>query len=137
MVAVVLGMLFASSGSYAEDASVHAAVVVLAGPSHATASTARVANAFGDTLIPTSARTDPPRLVMASKSARRAAKGADDAMARLPDYSGGNTQGIFEAGGEQVPLTSGYKGPSAAMPKGSVPGMNNRIRAWVKQGCDV
>jgi hypothetical protein len=60
-----------------------------------------------------------------------AAKAADDVMARLPAYSGGKTQGIFEAGGKQVDLISGYKGPSASLPRGT-PGMHGNIKSHVE-----
>jgi hypothetical protein len=52
-------------------------------------------------------------------------------MSRLPAYSGGKTQGIFDSGSSQVDLISGYKGPSASMPRGT-PGMNSHTKAHVE-----
>jgi RHS repeat-associated protein len=50
----------------------------------------------------------------------------------LPQYvTGGKTSGVLRFGGTDVPLMSGYKGPSASMPKGT-PGMNNRIKSHVE-----
>jgi len=52
--------------------------------------------------------------------------------ARVPEYAGGKTQGVLATSVGDVDLISGYTGPSAAMPPGAVPGMNNIIRAHVE-----
>jgi RHS repeat-associated protein len=50
----------------------------------------------------------------------------------VPVYPGkGKAQGVLELGDQQTPLTSGYAGPSASMPRGT-PGMNNRIKSHVE-----
>jgi hypothetical protein len=51
----------------------------------------------------------------------------------LPKFvEGGKTSGVLRFGDSDVPLLSGYKGPSASMPKGTVPGMHNRIKSHVE-----
>ena len=68
----------------------------------------------------------------AMKGARGpAAQKFEDAMSRLPAYSGGKTQGVFSGGSITDELISGYSGPSSAMPKGT-PGFNNIVRAHVE-----
>jgi hypothetical protein len=50
----------------------------------------------------------------------------------LPEYiAGGKTSGILRTATGDTPLISGYKGPSASMPKGT-PGMNNIIKSHVE-----
>jgi hypothetical protein len=49
----------------------------------------------------------------------------------LPKYDGGKTSGVLRFGESDVPLLSGYKGPSASMPKGT-PGMNGNIKSHVE-----
>ncbi len=51
---------------------------------------------------------------------------------KLPPYAGGKTSGVLRHGDTDLPLLSGYKGPSASMPKGSVPGMHGRIKSHVE-----
>lgn len=50
---------------------------------------------------------------------------------RVPTYGGGKTQGVATSVGD-IDLLSGYAGPSAAMPPGRVPGMNNLIKLHVE-----
>ena len=50
---------------------------------------------------------------------------------KLQPYTGGKTSGVLRIKGEDIPLESGYKGPSSNMPKGT-PGMNWRIKSHVE-----
>jgi hypothetical protein len=50
---------------------------------------------------------------------------------RLPPYAGQKTQGILAIGSRQVDLISGYKGPSAPLPRGT-PGMHGNIKSHVE-----
>jgi hypothetical protein len=45
---------------------------------------------------------------------------------------GGPTHGILDTGSEEIPLVSGYKGPSSALPRKGNPGMNWNIRSHVE-----
>jgi RHS repeat-associated protein len=56
-----------------------------------------------------------------------AARGAPS----LPAYTGGKTSGVLRTAAGDTPLISGYKGPSAAMPRGT-PGMNGNIKSHVE-----
>ncbi|WP_207217691.1 MULTISPECIES: FG-GAP-like repeat-containing protein [Sorangium] len=49
----------------------------------------------------------------------------------LPVYTGGKTTGVLRTATGDMPLVSGYKGPSASMPRGT-PGMNGRIKSHVE-----
>lgn len=49
----------------------------------------------------------------------------------LAKYNGGKTSGVLRFGEYDVPLLSGYKGPSASMPRGT-PGMNGNIKSHVE-----
>jgi RHS repeat-associated protein len=55
---------------------------------------------------------------------------------RLPAFTGGQTRGILHVPGNDllgdVPLESGYGGPTAAIPKATYPGFNNLIRSHVE-----
>lgn len=55
------------------------------------------------------------------------AKGAPS----LPPYTGGKTSGVLRTAAGDMPLISGYKGPSAAMGRGT-PGMNGNIKSHVE-----
>ena len=54
-----------------------------------------------------------------------------DCAPKLPRYSGGKTSGVLRYGDADVPLLSGYRGPSASLPRGT-PGMNGRIKSHVE-----
>jgi hypothetical protein len=51
---------------------------------------------------------------------------------RVPAYSGGKTQGVLATSVGDIDLLSGYTGPSAAMGRGQVPGMNYHLKAHVE-----
>ncbi|WP_437753911.1 DddA-like double-stranded DNA deaminase toxin [Sorangium sp. So ce1389] len=57
--------------------------------------------------------------------------GAATGAPSLPVYTGGETTGILRTATGDTPLISGYKGPSASMPRGT-PGMNGRIKSHVE-----
>jgi hypothetical protein len=52
--------------------------------------------------------------------------------ARLPAHTGGKTSGVLATSVGEISLISGYSGPSASMMPGTVPGMNNILRAHVE-----
>jgi hypothetical protein len=64
-------------------------------------------------------------------AARAAAGGVVRGAPSLPAYVGGKTSGVFRTPAGDTPLISGYKGPSASMPRGT-PGMNGRIKSHVE-----
>lgn len=73
----------------------------------------------------------------AIEAAARAGRAADEAAGvvrvggrALPAFSG-KTEGVLRVGDEDVPLTSGYKGPSAELPKPR-PGMHGNILSHVE-----
>ena len=49
----------------------------------------------------------------------------------LQPYTGGKASGVLRINGEDIPLESGYIGPSSNMPKGT-PGMNWRIKSHIE-----
>ena len=56
---------------------------------------------------------------------------AAEAAPTLPPYAGDKTSGVLRTAAGDIALTSGYKGPSAAMPRGT-PGMNGNIKSHVE-----
>lgn len=50
----------------------------------------------------------------------------------MPTYGGGKTQGVLATSVGDIDLLSGYAGPSAAMGRGQVPGMNYHLKAHVE-----
>ena len=66
----------------------------------------------------------------AARAAVRGAATAAEAPA-IPSYSGGKTAGVLRTIEGDLPLLSGYKGPTQTMPRGT-PGMNHRIKSHVE-----
>jgi RHS repeat-associated protein len=72
------------------------------------------------------------RAARAAHDADRAAKGVDELAARVPEYTGGKTQGALRIdGGDPIDLISGRAGPAASIPKGT-PGFDAYVRTHVE-----
>ena len=69
--------------------------------------------------------------LLGPEAAEAGAAEAGAATPRLPTYAGGKTVGVLRSALGDIPLISGYKGPSAAMPRGT-PGMNGNIKSHVE-----
>jgi len=95
------------------------------------AQNAHFRNRIGFMIVGTAASVVIGGLIMPGGGGRALEQAAAETAPTLPAYAGGKTAGVLRTAAGDTPLLSGYKGPSATMPRGT-PGMNGNIKSHVE-----